>query len=346
MRRRDFFKSVGGAAIGWPIVAHAQQAGRLPTIGFFGASTLSASAPWVAALVQRLRELGWVDGRTVAIEYRWAEGRTERLAGIAAEFVRLKVDVIVTHSAGPVIAAKQATSVIPIVFAAVGDPIGIGLVASLARPGGNLTGISVQQTDLAGKHVELLREVVLGLHRLAILANIGNPSSVVEMGAVKAAASKFGIEAVTIEIRRSEDIVPAFETLKARADALHVCTEPLVFTSRTDISVLATAARLPTMFGAREYVEAGGLISYGANVPDLFRRAGEIVDKILRGAKPADIPVEQLEWGVSRRLSAGQKLAYVYFEDEPGRRSAARTNFTHRFSSETFGRQTDLHVTF
>jgi putative tryptophan/tyrosine transport system substrate-binding protein len=179
------------------------------------------------------------------------------------------------------------------VFAAVGDAVGTGLVDNLARPGSNVTGLSVQQTDIAGKRVELLREVVPGLRRLAILVNIGNPNSVMEMGGVKAAASTLSVESVTIEIRQAEDIARAFEAAKGRVDALYVCTEPLVFTNRIRISILAAAARLPTIFGTREYVEAGGLVSYGTNVPDLFRRAGEFVDKILRGTRPSDIPVEQ-----------------------------------------------------
>ena len=242
--------------------------------------------------MQRLRELGWIEGRTVAIEYRWAEGRSERFAEIAAEFVRLKVDVIVT-SGTAVLAAKQATSVIPIVFAVAGDPVGTGLVASLARPGGNVTGLSIQATDLAGKRLELLREVVPGLRRLAIMANVGNPAAVLEMGEVQATARTLGLEVATFEIRRAEDIAPAFEALKGRADALYVCADPLVNTNRIRINTLALGARLPTMYGFREYVEAGGLMSYGPNFPDLFRRAADFVDKILRGAKPADIPVEQ-----------------------------------------------------
>ena len=258
-----------------------------------GAATPSAESQWVAAFVQRLRELGWIEGRTVAIEYRWAEGRSERFAEIAAEFVRLKVDVIVTSGTAAVVAAKQATSVIPIVFAAAGDPVGTGLVASLARPGGNVTGLSIQQTDLAGKRLELLREVVPGLRRLAIMANVGNPAAVLEMGEVQAAARTLGLEVATLEIRRAEDIAPAFEALKGRADALYVCADPLVNTNRIRINTLALGARLPTMHGIREYVEAGGLMSYGPNFPDLFRRAADYVDKILRGAKPADIPVEQ-----------------------------------------------------
>ena len=261
--------------------------------GFLGSSTPSAQGQWTAAFVQRLRELGWIEGRTVAIEYRWAEGRSERFAEIAAEFVRLKVDVIVTSGTAAVLAAKQATSVIPIVFAVAGDPVGTGLVASLARPGGNVTGLSIQQTDLAGKRLELLREVVPGLRRLAILANVGNPAAVLEMGEVQAAARTLGLEVATFEIRRAEDIAPAFEALKGRADALYVCADPLVITNRIRINTLALGARLPTMHGVREYVEAGGLMSYGPNFPDLFRRAADYVDKILRGAKPADLPVEQ-----------------------------------------------------
>ena len=293
MRRRAFISLLGGAAVAWPLAARGQQAGKLPTIGFLVVGTPSTHGQWVAAFVQRLRELGWIEGRTVAIEYRWAEGRTERLAEIATDFVRLRVDVIVTHSAAPVLAAKQATSVIPIVFAAVADPLGSGLVASLARPDGNVTGLSVQQTDTAGKRLELLREVVPGLRRLAILANIGNPGNVLEMGEVQAAARTFDLEVALLEIRRAEDIAPAFEALKGRADALYVATDPLLNTNRLRISILALGARLPTMHGFREPIEAGGLISYGANFPDLFRRAADYVDKILRGAKPADLPVEQ-----------------------------------------------------
>jgi len=291
MRRRQFVILLGGAAA-WPLAARAQQP-AMPTIGFLGANTPAGMSQWTAAFVQRLRELGWIEGRNLAIEYRWSEGRDERLAEIAAEFVRLKVDVIVTHSAEPVLAAKQATSVIPIVFGAAGDPVGNGLVASLARPGGNVTGLSVQFTDLAGKRLELLREVVPGLRRLAIMLDIGNSGAVLEMGEVQTAARTLGVERLTLEIRRAEDIVPAFETLKGRAEALYVCSDPLVFTNRIRINTLALAARLPTMHGLREYVEAGGLMSYGANFPDLFRRVADYVDKILRGTKPADLPVEQ-----------------------------------------------------
>jgi putative ABC transport system substrate-binding protein len=291
MRRREFITLLGGVAAAWPLAARAQQPVKLPTIGVLGSG--STQGQWVASFVQRLRELGWIEGRTVAVEVRWAEGRNERFAEIAAEFVQLKVDVIFAPSTLAVIAAKQETSTIPIVFATVADPIGTGLVASLARPGGNATGQSVQSTDLAGKRVELLREVVPGLRRLAIMVNVASPGSVLEMGEVQAAARALGLEVLTLEIRRAEDIASAFETLKGRAEALYVAPEPLVAANRVRINTLALGARLPTMHGLGANVEAGGLMSYGANFPDMYRRAAEYVDKILRGAKPADLPVEQ-----------------------------------------------------
>ena len=248
---------------------------------------------WIAAFVQRLRELGWIEGRTVAIEYRWAEGRDERYAQIAAEFVRLKVDIVVTSGTPQVLAVKQATSAIPIIFAAAGDPIAGGLVASLARPGGNVTGLSSQTADLAAKRLEISREIVPGLHHLAILTNAGNRLAVLEMREVEAAADTLHLEAATLEIRRGEDIAPALEALKGGADALYVCIDALLLTNRIRINTLALTTRLPMMTATRESVEVGGLISYGPNFPELWRRAGDYVEKILRGAKPADIPVEQ-----------------------------------------------------
>ena len=292
VKRREFILAVGGAAALAPFTARAQQPAKLSTIGFLGATTPSVESRRVAAFVQRLRELGYVEGRNVAIEYRWAEGRAERATEIAAELVRLKVNVIVTYGSAAV-AAKQATSTIPIVVAAHGDPVGIGLVASLARPGGNITGLSTQSPDIAGKRLDFLREVVPGLRRLAMLANVGNPNIVLEIGEVQAVARRLGIEIVMLEIRRAEDIVPAFAELNRRAEALHVCFDFLTITNRMRINTLTLGARLPAMFGSRGDVEAGGLMSYGANFPDLFRRTADFVDKILRGAKPAEIPVEQ-----------------------------------------------------
>jgi ABC-type uncharacterized transport system substrate-binding protein len=291
IRRREFITLLGGVAA-WPLAARAQQPAKLRTIGFLAPASASAWRQWVAAFVERLRELGWIEGRTVAIEYRWADGRTDRYADIAAEFVRLNVDVIVT-SGGAVPAAKRATSSIPIVFAIAVDPIAGGLVANLARPGGNVTGLSIQSTDLAGKRIELLREIVPHISRLAILTNVGYAAAVSEMGQVEAAARIFGLEALTMGIRRADDIAPAFEALKGRADALYVVVESLVITNRTQINSLALAAQLPTISSTRDFAAAGGLMSYGANFPHLFRRAGDYVDKILRGEKAGEIPVEQ-----------------------------------------------------
>src|SRR6516164_3345413 len=224
---------------------------------------------------------------------KWTSAAASRQPGIAAEFVRHKVDVIVTAGTAPAIAAQRATSVIPIVFAPSGDPVATGLVTSLARPGGNVTGLSAQSTDSGAKRLELLREVVPGLRRLAILGNISNSLVVLEMREVQAAASALGLEVATLEIRRAEDIKPAFESLKDRAEALYVVTDPLLNNRRVQINTLALGARLPTMHGTREFVEAGGLLSYGPSIPHMFRRAAEYVDKILRGTKPGDIPVEQ-----------------------------------------------------
>jgi putative ABC transport system substrate-binding protein len=283
---------IGGAAVTWPLGARAQQAGKLPTIGLLFGGPPSVFSPWTAAFVERLRALGWIEARTITIEYRWSEGLREREAEIAAEFVRLKVDVILTD--GPIVPIlKQTTAVIPIVFALASDPVGGGLVASLARPGGNVTGLSLQSTDLAGKKLELLREAVPHLRRLAILVDVGFAQSVLEMGEVQAAARTFGIGVAPLEIRRAEDIAPSFERLNAQADALYGVGAPLVDANRTRINELALAARLPTIFSNRGQVQVGGLMSYGASFTDLFRRAADYVDKILRGAKPADLPVEQ-----------------------------------------------------
>jgi putative ABC transport system substrate-binding protein len=292
MKRRGFIAGLG-AASAWPLVVRAQQPKKLPTIGFLGAASPEIAGQWVAAFVTRLRELGWIEGRTVAIEYRWAEANRERYREIAAELVRLKVDVIVTWASAPVLAAKQATTLIPIVFAAQMDPVGAGVVASLARPGGNVTGMSIQQTDTAGKRIELLREIVPRLGRLAILANAGAAGAMLEMQEVRATAHALGIEVTPIEVQQADEIISAVGALKGRADALYVATDPLIYSNRIQINALARDERLPTIYGSREYVEAGALISYGPNWGNLFGHAAEQVDKILRGAKPADIPVEQ-----------------------------------------------------
>ena len=243
--------------------------------------------------MQRLRELGWIEGRTIAFEVRWAEGDTERFESIAAELVRLKVDVMVTSGAAAP-AAKRMTSAIPIVFMLAPDPVGTGIVASLARPGNNVTGLSNQSRDLAGKRLELLREVIPDLRSLAVLVNIANaPGGGAEMAAVKAAARTLDLEIITLEVRRAEEIELVLETLNGKAGAVYVVQDPLFIATRDRISASTLSARLPTMNAAREFVEAGGLMSYGASFPDIFRRAADYVDKVLRGAKPADIPVEQ-----------------------------------------------------
>ena len=290
MNRREIIAALAGAAA-WPLVARGQQAGKLPTVGMLG-SSLAAFSYWLPALLQRLHELGWIENRTMAIEYRWTEGRNERYAQLAAELVRLKVDVIVALGSPAIVAAKQATAVIPIVFPLASDPVGDGLVASLARPGGNITGLSNEQPDLAGKRLEILRELVPGLSRLGYIANVNNPTAMGNVREIQEAAVKLALQIMPLDIKRAEDIAPAIETLKGRAQALYVVGDPLIADNQIQINTLALAARLPTMHGSRSYIASGGLLSYGPNYSDLFRRAGDYIDKILKGAKPADLPVE------------------------------------------------------
>jgi putative tryptophan/tyrosine transport system substrate-binding protein len=289
LKRRELISLIGGAAATWPLAARAQQS-SLRTIGLLATGTPSSHGPWFAELVRRLHELGWIENRNIAFAYRWGEGRSERYGEIAAELVQSKVDVIVTtSSAFP--AVQRATSVIPIVFALSGDPVATGFIASLARPGGNATGLSMLTPDTAGKRLELLREIVPGVRRLAVMVNLGFPEGVQEGNEAQAAARALGLEVVRLEIRRPQDIASSFESLKA--DALYVTGDQLFNANRIRINTFALSARLPTIYPFREHVEAGGLMSYGVNIPDLFRRAAGYVDKILRGAKPADLPVEQ-----------------------------------------------------
>ena len=292
MTRREFIAFVGGTAAAWPLPARAQQANKLPIIGILGASSPSRWSRWLDTFQRRLRELGWIEGRTMAVEYRWAEGRSERYAEIAAEFVRLKVDVIVTVG-GAVLAAKQATSTIPIVFAIAVDPLGSGLVASLTQPGANVTGLSVQSTDVVGKRLDILRELLPRLHRMAVMGNVSYAGATLEMREVEAAARTLGLDPLTLEIKRPEDIAPAFDALKDGTDALYVCPDPLTNANHLRINTLALGARLPTMHPNRDLLEGGGLLSYGPDYADMWRRAADLVDKILRGTKPGDIPVEQ-----------------------------------------------------
>jgi len=292
MRRREFIALIGSVAA-WPFAALALEPEKRPTIGFLGATTPTIWTSFVAAFLQRLRELGWIDGYNLSIEYRWAEGREDRYNEFAADLVRRKVDVIVTGGTSAVIAVKQATSIIPIVFATAGDPVGTGLVASLSEPGGNVTGLSNQQTDLAGYRLELLHDVVPDMRHVALLGNVTSPNVVLEMRAVQEAAPKLGLETIRLEVEKAAEIVPGIESLKGRADALYVCTDPLLTVNQVSINTLAIRERLPTVNAFRQYVDAGALMSYGPNFPDLFRRAADLVDKILHGAKPSELPVEQ-----------------------------------------------------
>ncbi|MCP3401592.1 ABC transporter substrate-binding protein [Bradyrhizobium sp. CCGB20] len=289
MRRREFITLVGGA-VAWPSAVQAQQPSRVPTVGFLSPNSQAASKAWTAAFVQGLRDLGWIEDRTVIIEYRWEDGQVERTSDLVSELIRLKVAVIVTHGIPNIVAAMKATPTVPVVFPLATDPVGSGLIASLARPGGNVTGLSILSRELAGKRLELLGEMLPALHRLAVM---GDPNAFLEMKEVQALAPSAKLDLSMVNVQKAEEIAPAIEKLKGRVDALYVCATPFINTNRFDINSAALAAGLPTMQGFREAVDSGALISYGPNFPDLFRRAANLVDKILRGTKPAEIPVEQ-----------------------------------------------------
>jgi putative tryptophan/tyrosine transport system substrate-binding protein len=307
MRRREFITAVGATTALWPFAALSQS--KPPIIGYLLPESASSQNQWTPAFLRRLRELGWVEGNTVKIEYRWGEGKVEHLDEFAAELVRLKVNVIVTAATPPTMAAKRATSVIPIVFAAAADPVGSGLVASLARPGGNLTGLSLQGIEAASKRVELLREVVPNLRRLAILIDRSNPAVMREGEQAQAAARAVGLEVVAQNVWEADDISPAFAELNGRADALYLTSSPLLFDNKLAIGKLALKARLPSVYGIREeMLAAGGLLSYGASINDLFRRAAELVDRILRGEKPAEIPVEPTKFDLVVNLKTAKEL--------------------------------------
>jgi putative ABC transport system substrate-binding protein len=290
MRRREFLTGFAGASA-VPLFARAQQ--RLPVIGFLGASNAAIARAWVAAFEQRLGELGWHNGRTVTIIYRWADGRVDRAAEIAAELVTQKVDVIVTYNTPVIAAAKRATSTIPIVFALGANPVVSGLVASLNRPGGNVTGLATAHADLIGKKIELLREADPRLKRLAIMANADNPGSLVELREAGEVARRLGLDVVPSEVRNGEEIGAAIAALGGKAEGLYVVADAMTNNERVRLGTLSVASRMSSMFGARDWVAAGGMMSYGPRFVDLFRRSGDYVDKILRGTKPQDLPVEQ-----------------------------------------------------
>ena len=291
MRRREFIAFLSSATVAWPLAARTQPSNKVPTIGFIGPNAANWHA-WTAAFAERLAQLGWIDGRTVAIDYRWSEGRRERVAEFASEFVQQKVDVIVTYG-GAVTTLRKATTTIPIVFALSNDPLGGGLVASLSRPGGNATGLSIESADTVSKRLELLRDVVPQFHRLAVLFDADYPTATKEANEVRAASRAFDLDVTQHGIHRPDDVVPALEALKSQSDALYVVEDALISPNVARIVSFAVGARLPTSFITGDYARAGALMSYGPNYPALFRPTAEIADKILRGAKPADIPVEQ-----------------------------------------------------
>ena len=291
MRRREFVTLLGGAAVAYPLAVRAQPSDQLRRVAVLGDSPSTWNV-WIREFAERLRELGWIENRTAAIEYLWSEGRPEQVAEAAAEFVQRKPDVIVTYG-GAALVLKQATTSIPIVFAIAIDPLGAGLVQNLSRPGGNVTGLSIQQTDTSGRRLEVLRELVPSVHRLAIMFDGGYRASVGENGEVQAMARKLGLEAAPYEIRRAEDIARVFDALKGQADALYVVGNALTEINVSRIVTLALGAQLPTSLATAESVRAGGLMSYGPDYPAMFRRAADYVDKILHGTRPGDLPVEQ-----------------------------------------------------
>jgi putative tryptophan/tyrosine transport system substrate-binding protein len=274
-----------------PLAAEAQRPGKLPRIGVL--TPLSAPNPLIEAFRQGLHDLGYVEGHNIHIEYRFAEGRFERLPALAADLVQLPVDVLVTD--GPsALAAKHATATIPIVFPVFADPVAEGLVASLARPGGNVTGLSVMTQDLAAKRLELLTEVVPGLRRIAILWNPGRPGQAIQIQEIHAASARVGIHVEVLEVRSPQEFDHAFRTMVDKGvGAVTVVEDAMFYNERTRLATLAAQSQLPAIYSTRGYGEAGGLLSYGPNFPELFRRAATYVDKILKGAKPADLPVEQ-----------------------------------------------------
>jgi putative tryptophan/tyrosine transport system substrate-binding protein len=291
MRRREFICLLGGAAVAYPLAVRAQKSDQLRRVAVLGDSPSTWNV-WIEGFAERLRELGWIEDRTIAIEYHWSEGRPERVAEAAAELVQRKPDVIVTYG-GAALVLKRTTASIPIVFAIAIDPLGAGLVQNPSRPGGNVTGLSIQQIDTSGKRLEVLREIVPSLHRLAIMFDGGYPAAVGENDGVQAIAGKLGLEAAPYEIRRAEDIARVLDALKGRADALYVVGNALTETNVASIVTLALGAQLPTSLTTAQSVRAGGLMSYGPDYPAIFRRAADYVDKILRGTKPGDLPVEQ-----------------------------------------------------
>ena len=294
MRRRDFIKAVAGSAVAWPMGAAAQQTSKVWRVGMLETTSETLNAPNVTAFRRGLQQLGYVDGQNLIIEYRSGEGRIERFPELAAEMVRLKVDIIVTRGTPAALAAKNATATIPIVMAAIAEPVGTGVVGSLARPGGNVTGLSAIVNELAAKRIEIMREIVPKISRMAMIDNMGNASVPAAWDEMKRATLALGIQPQLYDVRKPEDIGPAFDTAIAQqADALTVGNDSVVIASRLRVVELAAKHHLPAIYASREFVDAGGFLSYAAHYPDLYRRAASYVDKIFRGAKAGDLPVEQ-----------------------------------------------------
>jgi len=295
MDRRTFLAGTGAVLLASPRASEAQQAGKVPRIGYLRSTSPSDRPPLLDAFRQGLRELGWVEGRNIVIDYRYAEGRFDRLPDLAAELVRLKVDIIVASPTPAAAAAKNATQTIPIVMIAVTDPVGLGLIASLARPGGNVTGLSYSVgPEIIGKQLELLKETVPKVRRVAILSNPANPSQPLSRRELKVAARSLGVQLQLLEAQGPNEFDGAFAAMATeRVGALVVMSDSMLNSHRTRLADLAARSRLPAAYGLRENVEAGGLVSYGPSVRDLFRRSATYVDKILKGAKPADLPVER-----------------------------------------------------
>ena len=286
MRRREFITLVSGAAA-WPFTARAQQPGKVNRIGLFGVG--NAAVPNAeAVLITALRELGWIEGKNLLLERRYANNQLDRLPGLAAELVSLNVDVIVANGTLAPLAAKRATSTIPIVMSSAGDPIGSGLIASLAQPGGNVTGLSVMSPDLGGKRLEMLRELLPRVFRVAVLWNAANPYSALVFKETQTAAASTEVELYSLEVRSPSDLDTAFQSaIRQRPDAMITVDDPLTISHRKQISTFAATQRLPAIHGLREFVDVGGLMSYGAHLVDLFRRTAGYVGKILGGAKPS-----------------------------------------------------------
>jgi putative ABC transport system substrate-binding protein len=291
MKRRDFIILLGGATA-WPLVARAQ--GRIPRVGFMGNSTAALEVNLVDSFREGLRELGYEEGRNIAIEYRWADGRYERFAALVAELIAAKVDVIVTAGTPAALAVKKATSTVPLVMVAVGDPVGTGLVPSLARPDGNLTGLSSVAPDLEGKRLELLREIVPSVSRIAVFINSVNPFHATSMRQAQSAGKTLGVKVQQYDIRKSEDLDGAFAAIrKERPDALLILADRVFLHNRERIVDFTEEQRLPNVSAYKEVVEAGGLMSYGPSYEDMHKRAAIYVNKILKGAKPGNLPIEQ-----------------------------------------------------